>query len=260
MAKKDTVDRARQDNVVGARARYIRSFRVLDSANPAGYPFSLPIVRYLAGLDDGLPIPAGVTFFVGENGSGKSTLIEAIAVAAGMNAEGGSQNYRFTTRAIESALSDHLAMSWEPAKPRSKFFLRAESYYNVATESERIGPAQIAELGGVSPHEQSHGESFISLMIHRFRRRGLYLLDEPEAALSPRGCMTALVRLADLADQECQIIVATHSPILLALPGATIYEVSDDGSIRNVAFDEAMPVRLTKRFLANPDGLLRHLV
>jgi predicted ATPase len=218
------------------------------------------MVRHLSGLGDGFEIPAGVTFFVGENGSGKSTLIEAIAVAAGMNAEGGSQNYRFATRSTESSLGSHLVLSWEPRKPRTKFFLRAESFYNMATESERLGPAQIAELGGISPHEQSHGESFMSLMLNRFRPHGLFLLDEPEAALSPRGCMAALARLAALADQECQIIVATHSPILLALPGATIFEVSDSGTIEAVRFDDAMPVRLTRRFLASPDSVLRHLL
>jgi predicted ATPase len=196
-------------------------------------------------------MPAGVTFLIGENGSGKSTLIEA----------GGSQNYRFTTRATESSLGEHITLRWESSKPASRFFLRAESYYNVATESEQLGPKQIAQLGGISHHERSHGESFIDLMIHRFWPRGLYLLDEPEAALSPRGCMAVLARLADLAEhQECQVIVATHSPILLALPGATIYEVTEAGSIQTVEFDDAMPVRLTRRFLSEPDSMLRHLV
>lgn len=242
------------------RTRYIRSVLLPDVPDPSVYPFDLPLVRHLAGLDEGLAIPEGVTFLVGENGSGKSTLVEAIAVAAGMNPEGGSQNYRFATRATESPLGDHIALRWEPSKPFSRFFLRAESYYNVATESERIGPEQILELGGISPHERSHGESFIDLMIHRFRPRGLYLLDEPEAAMSPRGCMAVLTRLADLAAQQSQIIVATHSPILLALPGATIYEVTEDGSIQTVEFDDAMPVRLTRRFLSEPDSLLRHLI
>jgi predicted ATPase len=240
--------------------RYVRTIRLIDAPSNAGYPFDLPMVRHLSGLPSGFEIRAGVTFFVGENGSGKSTLIEAIAVAAGMNAEGGSQNYRFSTRATESPLGSHLLLSWEPLKPRTKFFLRAESFYNMATESERLGPEQIAELGGISPHEQSHGESFMSLMLNRFRPRGLFLLDEPEAALSPRGCMAALARLAALADQNCQIIVATHSPILLALPGATIYEVTESGSIDTVGFDDAMPVRLMRRFLASPESLLRHLV
>jgi predicted ATPase len=218
----------------------------------------VPVVRRLAQAD-GPALDPGVTFLVGENGSGKSTLIEAIAVAAGMNAEGGSQNYRFATRATQSELSEHLTLEWGPRKPRSRFFLRAESYYNVATESERLGRLQLAALGGVSPHERSHGESFVDLLRHRFHPHGLYLLDEPEAALSPQGCMAVLARMAELSRQNCQLIVATHSPILLALPGATILEIHDDGDLAAVAFDDAMPVRLTKDFLADPERYLRHL-
>lgn len=241
-------------------ARYINTVQLDESGHLGGYPFDLPVVRHLANQANGLAVPPGVTFLVGENGSGKSTLIESIAVAAGMNAEGGSQSYRFATRSTESQLSDHIELRWGARKPRSRFFLRAESYYNVATETERLGPQQIAAFGGVSPHERSHGESFIDVMTHRFFSNGLYLLDEPEAALSPRGCMAVLARLADLATKNCQILVATHSPILLALPGATIYEISDCGSIEAVAYEDAMPVRLTKDFLAQPDKYLRHLV
>ncbi|WP_433281046.1 AAA family ATPase [Pseudonocardia xinjiangensis] len=211
-----------------------------------------------------LALPPGVTFLVGENGSGKSTLVEAIAVAAGFNAEGGSRNFRFTTRSSESSLGEHLVLGWGPAKPRNGFFLRAESYYNVATEIERLddgsGPPLLPAYGGVSPHERSHGESFLNLVVHRFGPSGLYLLDEPEAALSVRGCMALLTRLADLTAQNCQVLVATHSPILLALPGATILEIADDGSITRVEYDEALPVRLTRAFLAAPDRFLRHLL
>ncbi|WP_245714198.1 AAA family ATPase [Nocardia vaccinii] len=201
-----------------------------------------------------------MTFLVGENGSGKSTILEAIAVATGMNPEGGSQNYRFITRSTESSLGEHLVLRWGTTKPRTRFFLRAETYYNVATETERLGPEQVAALGGVSPHHRSHGESFIDLMSHRFRPNGLYLLDEPEAALSPQGCLAVLRRLAELVDQHCQIVVATHSPILLALPGASIYEIADDGTISIVAYDNAVPVRLTRDFLSAPDRYLRHLI
>lgn len=222
------------------------------------YPFILSVVRHLARIG-GLAIPPGVTFVVGENGSGKSTLIEAIAVAAGLNAEGGSQNYRFATRATQSELGEHLTLVWGSRKPRSRFFLRAESYYNVATESERLGPEQLAVLGGVSAHERSHGESFIDVIRHRFYPNGFYLFDEPEAALSPRGCMTVLAQMADLARQNCQMLVATHSPILLSLPGATILEIQEDGDIIAVTYDEAMPVRLTRDFLNDPGRYLRHL-
>ncbi|WP_433602120.1 AAA family ATPase [Nocardia sp. CA-135953] len=152
----------------------------------------------------GLTLAPGVTFLVGENGSGKSTLIEAIAVAAGMNPEGGSQNYRFTTRSTESSLGEHLVLRWGTSRPRSRFFLRAESFYNVATETELLGPQQLAAVGGVSLHQRSHGESFVDLMRHRFYPNGLYLLDEPEAALSPRGCMAVLARMSELVAQQCR--------------------------------------------------------
>ncbi|MCX5044322.1 AAA family ATPase [Aldersonia sp. NBC_00410] len=243
------------------RAQYIRSVRVARGHHGDDYPFNLPIVRRLRKSPDGLPIPPGITFLVGENGSGKSTLIEAIAVAAGMNAEGGSQNYRFATRSSESPLGANLTLSWGTRKPHSRFFLRAESYYNVATETENIGPEQLEKVfAGVSPHDRSHGQSFIDLMLLRFYPRGLYILDEPEAALSPRGCMAAVARLAELAAEGCQILVATHSPILLSVPGATIFAISEDGDIEEVAYDDAMPVRLTRDFLAEPERYLRHLV
>ncbi|WP_245721816.1 AAA family ATPase [Nocardia crassostreae] len=230
-----------------------------DAAEREGYPFDLPVVTWLA-RGEGLALAPGVTFLVGENGSGKSTLVEAMAVAAGMNPEGGSQNYNFATRSTESELGAHLRLKWGVDKPRSRFFLQAESYYNVATETENLGSVQLAVFGGVSPHERSHGESFIDLMRLRFYPNGLYLLDEPEAALSPRGCMTVLALLADLSRRGCQFVVATHSPILLALPGATIYEIDEDGEVDEVGFDQALPVRLTRDFLAQPDRFLRHLV
>ncbi|MEV2219656.1 AAA family ATPase [Nocardia vinacea] len=239
--------------------RYIHAVRLEPDARSDEYPFSLPVVTHLDRVG-GLTLAPGVTFLVGENGSGKSTLIEAIAVAAGMNPEGGSQNYRFTTRSTESSLGEHLVLRWGTSRPRSRFFLRAESFYNVATETELLGPQQLAAVGGVSLHERSHGESFVDLMRHRFYPNGLYLLDEPEAALSPRGCMAVLARMSELVAQQCQIVVATHSPILLALPGATIYEIADDGEIGTVAYDEALPVQLTRDFLAYPDRYLRHLV
>ncbi|MFC4128077.1 AAA family ATPase [Nocardia rhizosphaerae] len=238
---------------------YIRDIQMTPGPHPRKYPFHVPAVTYLA-QNGSLPLAEGVTFLVGENGSGKSTILEAIAVAAGMNPEGGSQNYRFATRSSESPLSDHLILRWGIDKPRSRFFLRAESYYNVATETERLGPDQVAAMGGVSAHHRSHGESFLDLMVHRFHRNGLYLLDEPEAALSPQGCFAAMSRLSDLVDHGCQFVIATHSPLLLAMPGASIYEIADDGAISLVSYDDALPVRLTRDFLADPDRFLRHLL
>ena len=142
---------------------------------------------------------------------------------------------------------------------------RAESYYNVASEIERLDrdPGSLPlppAYGGVSPHERSHGESFVDLVTHRFGSNGLYLLDEPEAALSVRGCMAVLARLAELANQGCQIIVATHSPILLALPGATIHEIVEIGEIERVAYDQALPVWLTRDSLAALEKFLRYLL
>jgi predicted ATPase len=244
-------------------AQFIRQVRVDPLATTVGYPFTLPAIAHLVRAK-GIRFNAGVTFIVGENGSGKSTLIEAIAVAAGFNPEGGSQNFRFATRATESVLGDHLILTWGVAKPRTGFFLRAESYYNVASEIERLdregGPPLLPAYGGVSPHERSHGESFLDLVTHRFGPQGLYVLDEPEAALSVRGCLAIMSRLAELAQQSSQIIVATHSPIILALPGATILAITDDGDLVETTYDDALPVRLTRDFLTEPQRYLRHLL
>lgn len=245
---------------MATKTQFIREVRFGRDTDKDEYPFSLPVVQQIVEHAGALRFPSGVTFLVGENGSGKSTLVEAIAVAAGLNPEGGSQNYRFETRSTESQLGEYLSLTWGTTKPRSRFFLRAESYYNVATETERLGPEQIAALGGVSAHERSHGESFVDLLKHRFSPNGLYLLDEPEAALSINGCMAVIAHLASLAKRGCQILIATHSPILLALPGATIYEIADDGSIDVTTYDDALPVRMSRDFLADPDRYLRHLI
>ncbi len=172
---------------------FLRRLRLAAGVATDRYPFTLPVVAWLA-RSGGLDLAPGVTFLVGENGTGKSTLVEAVAAAAGFNAEGGSQNFRFATRASESALGSRLILSWGTRKPRTGFFLRAESYYNVATEIERLdqdpgSPPLLPAYGGRSPHDRSHGESFLDLVIHRFGPAGLYLLDEPEAALSVRGCL-----------------------------------------------------------------------
>jgi len=206
-----------------------------------------------------------VTFLVGENGSGKSTLMEGIAVAAGLNPEGGSRSFKFSTRPSESALGQALILGRAPGRGQSPFFFRAESYYNLATEIERLdddegGGNIMPAFGGVSPHERSHGESFLDLMIHRFRPGGLYLLDEPEAALSTRGCMSAIARIHDLAQRGSQFLIATHSPILVAVPGARILEITDDGPLEVVTYDDALPVRATRRFLADPTAAVRELL
>ena len=253
-------------STVGAAADFgfVRRLRLETRADLGRYPFTLPAVAWLARAG-GLDLAPGVTFLVGENGSGKSTLVEAVAVASGFNPEGGSRNFRFTTRASESSLGEHLVLVWGARKPRNGFFLRAESYYNVATEIEQLdqdpsSPPLLPAYGGSSPHERSHGESFLDLVAHRFGPDGLYLLDEPEAALSVRGCLALVARMAELVDCGSQLLVATHSPILLALPGATILEIAEDGTVAPVDYDQATPVRLTRDFLSAPQRYLRHLL
>ncbi|MEU9444113.1 AAA family ATPase [Streptomyces sp. NPDC048304] len=249
--------------MTSAYGRFIQQVRLDQDVDDSRYPFSLPAVRQLA-RSGALTLPRGVTFLVGENGAGKSTLIESIAVAAGFNPEGGSRNFRFATRATESELGEHLILTWGIRKPRTDFFLRAESYYNVASEIERLdgagGRPLLPAYGGVSPHERSHGESFLDLVTHRFGPAGLYLLDEPEAALSVQSRLALLARMHDLVAQGSQFLIATHSPILLALPGATIMEISDEGGLEQVDFDQALPVRLTRQFLGAPDRFLRNLL
>jgi len=223
------------------------------------YPFSLPAIRNL----DVLPLHKAVTLFVGENGSGKSTLLEAIAVAAGFNPEGGTKNFRFGTRISHSPLHEYLRLAKGIRRPKDGFFLRAESFFNVATEIERldsqgIGPRIIDSYGGKSLHEQSHGESFMALMLNRFGGKGLYLLDEPEAALSPQRQLSALARIHDLVKAESQFIIATHSPILLAYPEAYIYSCSSEG-IERVEYTDTEHYRVMHDFLANPERMLKVL-
>jgi predicted ATPase len=223
------------------------------------YPFSLPAIRNL----DVLPLHRAVTLFVGENGSGKSTLLEAIAVAAGFNPEGGTKNFRFGTRISHSPLHEYLRVAKGIRRPNDGFFLRAESFFNVATEIERLdseegGPRVIDSYGGKSLHEQSHGESFMALMLNRFGGSGLYLLDEPEAALSPQRQLSALARIHDLVKAGSQFIIATHSPILLAYPDAYIYSCSSEG-IELTEYIETEHYRVMHDFLANPERMLKVL-
>lgn len=213
------------------------------------YPFSLPVVRDLESLE----LHPAVTFLVGENGSGKSTLLEAVAVAWGFNPEGGTKNFRFQTRASHSVLHEYLRLVKGVHRPRDGFFLRAESFFNVATEIERLdegpgGPPIIDSYGGRSLHQQSHGESFFSLMMDRFGGQGFYVLDEPEAALSPSRQLAMISRLHELVQARSQFIIATHSPILMAYPHACIYEITADG-LRGVSYEQTEHYVVAKRFL-----------
>jgi predicted ATPase len=241
---------------------FLRGIRLVRDDVPGfdDYPFSVPSVRKL----DELALDSKVTFLVGENGSGKSTLIEAIAIIAGFNAEGGTKNFKFGTRSSESQLHKFLRPVRGIRRPRDGFFLRAESYFNVATEIERLDqdgdePRIIDAYGGVSLHEQSHGESFLALALNRFRGHGLYILDEPEAALSPQRQLTLLSIIHELVEEKSsQFVIATHSPILMAYPGATIYRLGIDG-IAPVAYEETEHYTITRGFLNAPERYFKTL-
>ena len=220
------------------------------------YPFNLAAVRTL----ERLALHPGVTFLVGENGSGKSTLLEALAVALGFNAEGGSRNFNFGTRASHSVLHEYLRVARGFKRPRDGWFLRAESFFNVATEIERLdegpgGPPVIDAYGGQSLHEQSHGESFLKLLNERFGGRSLFILDEPEAALSPQRQLDALRRLHALVRQGSQFVIATHSPLLMAYPDAWVYHFDADG-IRRVGYEDTAHFRVLRDFMADPQRRL----
>ncbi|MGM9428087.1 AAA family ATPase [Hydrogenophaga sp. MI9] len=225
------------------------------------YPFNLQAVRHLDVLE---PHPK-VTFFVGENGSGKSTLLEAIAVALGFNPEGGSRNFHFDTRPSHSELHAHLRIAKGYKRPRDGFFLRAESFFNVTTNIEQMdadpapAPPVINSYGGVSLHEQSHGESFMALMMKRFGGQGLYLLDEPEAALSPQRQLAALARLHDLVRDGSQFIIATHSPILMAYPDAWIYRFDGEG-VQRVDYEDTEHFQVMQTFMRDPQRMVRSLI
>src|SRR6267143_4856290 len=212
------------------------------------YPFSIPAIRNL----DELKLDSAVTLFAGENGSGKSTLVEAIAVAAGFNPEGGSRSVTVSTRASHSKLHKCLRLVRSTRRPRTGYFLRAESFFNVATYIEELGDPGIAHAYGGALHEKSHGESFISLVTNRFGPGGLYILDEPEAALSLRGNLALMRRMHDLIAEGSQFIISTHSPVLLGYPGATIYVLSDEG-IAVTPYDKTDVVEMTRSFLKDRD-------
>lgn len=217
------------------------------------YPFNLPALRNF----DQLKLHPKVTYFIGENGSGKSTLLESIAVALGFNAEGGTKNFNFETKESEYELSKHLWVTKSSKFARDGFFLRAESFFNVATQIDERDLH--GWYGGKSLHEQSHGESFLTLMTTRFRGDGIYILDEPEAALSPQRQLAILSRIHDLVRDSSQFIIATHSPILMAYPDSTIYECTSDG-IKETTYEETEHFQITRDFLMNRERMLKILL
>lgn len=205
------------------------------------YPFNLPVVR----TTDTLAFHPRVTFLVGENGSGKSTLIEALAVAWGFNAEGGSKDHQYSTRASHSALHRFVRPVRSSLRPRDGYFLRAESYFTTASYLESTGTRR---AGQVRVHEQSHGESFFDLFDNRFGGHGLYIMDEPEAALSPSRQLSFLARMHELVMKGSQFIIATHSPIILGYPDAWIYQTSEHG-LERVAYEDTEHFEITRGFL-----------
>jgi predicted ATPase len=231
---------------------FIRSVKRHGEVNTSAYPFNIPALRF-----EELAFHPRVTFLVGETGTGKSTIIEAVAMLAGFNPEGGSKNFNFATRRTESPLHANLRLVRSHRREKDGFFLRAESFFNVATQVDDLQVSH--SYGGRSLHEQSHGESFLALLLHRFRGDGLYILDEPEAALSPAKQLTLLARLHDLvADGASQFIIATHSPIVLSYPDALIYHLSDDG-IAPIAYERTEHFMLTRDFLLHRDRFFRQL-
>ena len=243
--------------------KYIKSIYLREKPPEGSYLSYLPVVKNLQKIKE-LRFTSNVTFLVGENGTGKSTLLEAIAVSMGFNAEGGTRNFRFSTADTHSALNEYITVV-KGVRPRDGFFLRAESFYNVASYIDRMndepsfGAQLIDSYGGVSLHKQSHGESFLSLVKNRFGGNGIYLLDEPEAALSPSRQMTLMVLMNELVKNNSQFIIATHSPILMAFPDAQVVELTED-NIRTVPYSQTEHFQLTKRFLDNPEKMLEMLL
>lgn len=225
------------------------------------YPFSLHVVSKLKELN----FHEKVTFFVGENGSGKSTLLEALAVACGFNPEGGTLNFTFSTKETHSNLYEYLKLQRGILRPKNGFFLRAETFYNLATHVDYLdsipaGSRKISEsYGGKSLHKQSHGESFMSLFLNRFGGKGLYILDEPEAALSPVRQMALISKMHELVKNDSQFIIATHSPIVMSYPDSIIYNI-DEAGIQKVKYEETEHYSVNKQFANNYKAMLKELM
>jgi predicted ATPase len=233
-----------------------------------GYPWELPAI---AQLDQGIELHPKVTYLIGENGSGKSSLLTAIAMAAGMNPEGGSSNFAFPTQGPEAEpyvlsererhtrLGEAIRLIRSGQRPKNDFFLRAESLFTAMSYLEKLPDNPLRSYGGTSFHEQSHGEGFLALMIYRFGPQGFFLLDEPEAALSTQNCLTCLRRIHELVEEGSQFVISTHSPIILAYPDCTIYQCTESG-LEQIDYDDAEPVRLTASFLAARQRFLDELL
>jgi predicted ATPase len=218
---------------------------------PRRYPFN--VRAFSGGID--LALRSSVTFFVGENGSGKSTLLEALAECCGFNPEGGNRDHYREALADRSELAQALRLSWLP-KVAEGFFMRAESFYNFATYIDQV--TDLRAYGGKSLHAQSHGESFLSLFSNRFEQ-GIYILDEPEAALSPQRQLSFLSIIHELATPgHAQFLISTHSPIILSYPGAVLFTLDTD-EIREIAYHDTEHYRVARDFLSCPERFFKHL-
>ena len=244
---------------------YIRDIRISKEIPKNNYLSKLPMVRNLREMGR-LQFNKNVTFLVGENGIGKSTLIEGIAVAMGFNPEGGTVNFNFSTNDSHSDLHEYLTVCRGYKRHRDGFFLRAESFYNVASNIDGLdadpaagAPPVIASYGGISLHKQSHGESFMVLVENRFGGNGLYILDEPEAALSPTRLMRLMVYMKKLVDKNSQFIISTHSPILMTFPDAEVLEITEEG-IKSVNYKDTEHYIVTKRFMDAPEKMVESLL
>jgi predicted ATPase len=232
---------------------YLKSLEILRNKDIDlnSYPFSIPAIKNLKSIS----FRSNITFFVGENGSGKSTLLEAIAYQCGFNTAGGGKNNNFHVDASDAALGEYIRLSWMP-KVTNGFFLRAETFYHFASYLDTI-PESLPYYGGRSLHKQSHGEAFLSLLTNRFGKKAIYLLDEPEAALSPARQLTLLRIIKDL-ENDAQFIISTHSPILLGYPNAQILNF-DEHPLKEVKYEETMHYIITRRFLENRKKVLSEL-
>ncbi|MES2829472.1 MAG: AAA family ATPase [Bacteroidota bacterium] len=246
---------------------YINSVQFdTENVNRSQYPFNIPCINNFSKL----VFHSKVTYLIGENGMGKSTLLEGLAVNLGFNAEGGGKNFNFNSQATHSSLHNHLRISKGIHKIKDGYFLRGESFYNVASQIDELDKDPIDEpafggrkiidsYGGKSLHEQSHGESFWSLFMNRFGGSGLYILDEPESALSVTRQMAMLSRVHELVNQRSQFVIATHSPIVLSYPDATIFQMTAEG-IQKVKYKETDTYKLYKGFLDNPEQMTKILL
>lgn len=254
------------ENIFFNNSMYINKIFLSREIPKDNYLGKLPVIKNLRSMGE-MRFTKPVTFVVGENGVGKSTLIEGIAVAMGFNPEGGTVNFNFATQESHSNLHDYLTVSRGYKRHSDGFFLRAESFYNVASnidnmdadEDNNRGVPIVMSYGGISLHKQSHGESFMALVENRFGGNGLYILDEPEAALSPMRLMRLMYCIKELVNKNSQFIISTHSPILMTYPGAEVLEITEDG-IKSVDYKDTEHFLVTKRFMDAPDKIINDLL